>query len=305
MNNINYESRYSCHKIINNYPWPILIDLHLHTTKSDGNLTPSQLIKFVDTTDLQVISITDHDNINGINEAEKEVSIRKNLTLINGIELSTKYKDKEIHLLGYFIDTKSKLLKNKLDEIKEGRIEFSKKILYILEQKNIFLSWDKIFASTSGIIGRPHIAKAMIEKKYVSSINEAFEKYLNDENIMNIKRFSINTYDAIEIIQGSGGISSIAHPKSIIDFDSELKGFVDTGLSGIEVYAEKYQPKTQNFFMELCKKYNLIPTGGTDYHANMTSNEMTPGMNGPPYEIFGILKDRARSIHKKNIGQKI
>tara|TARA_Y100000748_G_scaffold304044_1_gene311471 strand:+ start:3008 stop:3400 length:393 start_codon:yes stop_codon:yes gene_type:complete len=119
MKNINYESRYSYHKTVNNYSWPILLDLHLHTTKSDGNLTPSQLIKLVDKTDLKVISITDHDNINGLIEAEKEVNARKNLTLINGIELSTKYNDKEIHLLGYFIDIKSKKLKNKIKEIKE------------------------------------------------------------------------------------------------------------------------------------------------------------------------------------------
>jgi len=301
----NYDSRYSNHKIITNYSWPIQIDLHLHTTKSDGNLTPSQLIKLIDKTNLKIISITDHDNISGLEEARKEVDLRKNLNLINGIELSTINNKDEIHILGYFIDVNSKKLTNKIQELKMQRIESSKKIIAFLREKNIFLSWEEIYLNTSGIIGRPHIARAMIKQKYVNSINEAFEKFLNDENIKNIKKYKMNTFDAINLIQDCGGLAVIAHPKSISNLSTQIEKLVDAGLSGIEVYAEKYENITQNHFLKLCKKYNLIPTGGTDYHANNHENEMMPGMNGPPYSTYENLIEKAKSIHGNNIGQQI
>ena len=305
MNYQNYDSRYSIHKITTNYSWPIQIDLHLHTTKSDGNLTPSQLIKLIDKTNLKIISITDHDNINGLEEARKEVDLRENLTLINGIELSTTNNKDEIHILGYFIDVHSKKLIDKIKELKMQRIESSKKIISLLKKKNIFLSWEEIYSKTSGIIGRPHLARAMIKQNYVKSINEAFEKYLNDETIKNIIKYKINTFDAIRLILDAGGLPVIAHPKSINSLNNQIDKLVDAGLSGIEVYAEKYGQITQSYYLKICEKYNLIPTGGTDYHANNQKYEMMPGMNGPPYSTYEMLIEKAKSIHGKNIGQKI
>ena len=150
MNYQNYDSRYSDHKIITNYSWPIQIDLHLHTTKSDGNLTPSELIKLIDRTNLKVISITDHDNINGLEEARKEVNLRENLTLINGIELSTINNKDEIHILGYFIDVHSKKLINKIEELKMERIESSKKIISLLKKKIYFYHGKKYILKQVG-----------------------------------------------------------------------------------------------------------------------------------------------------------
>tara|TARA_Y100001936_G_scaffold243596_1_gene282723 strand:+ start:15906 stop:16823 length:918 start_codon:yes stop_codon:yes gene_type:complete len=305
MNYQNYDNRYSDHKIITNYSWPIQIDLHLHTTKSDGNLTPSQLIKLIDRTKLKIISITDHDNISGLEEARKEVDLRENLNLINGIELSTINNKDEIHILGYFIDVNSKKLIEKIKEMKIQRIESSKKIVNFLRKKNIYLSWEEIYSNTNGIIGRPHIARAMIEQNYVKSINEAFEKYLNDENIKNIKKYKMNTLDAINLIQDSGGLAVIAHPKSISNLNTQIEKLVDAGLAGIEVYAEKYEQMTQSYYLKICEKYNLIPTGGTDYHANNQQYEMMPGMNGPPYSTYEKLIEKAKNIHGNNIGQKI
>ena len=139
----------------------------------------------------------------------------------------------------------------------------------------------------------------MIKQNYVNSVNEAFEKYLNDENIKNMKKYKINTFDAIRLILDAGGLPVIAHPKSINSLNNQIDKLVDIGLSGIEVYAEKYGEMTQSYYLKICEKYNLIPTGGTDYHANNQKYEMMPGMNGPPYSTYEHLIEKAKSIHGK------
>ena len=154
----------------------------------------------------------------------------------------------------------------------------------------------------NGTVGRPHIAQIMKSKGYFDTTTEAFEKILSNKKIINIKREKINSIDAIDLITQSGGISILAHPRSIKNLEKILPMFVNKGLAGIEVYSEKLTRETLESLKKLSEKYNLIPTGGSDYHARNEPNEIQPGMNGPPPHTPKKLFTKAFEIHGANIG---
>ena len=168
--------------------WPVEIDLHLHTTASDGTLTPNQLIEQISKTSLRIIAITDHDATIGSDQAIQAASTHKNLTVIPGIELGTATDDSELHMLGYFIDTSDMKLQSRLKQFRSERIQSARATVDRLASINRPVSWQRVMELAGGSIGRPHIARAMIEAGHVKTIAEAFDRFICEKGIARVPR---------------------------------------------------------------------------------------------------------------------
>lgn len=278
------------------------IDLHLHTTASDGTLTPKQLIEQISKTSLRIIAITDHDAIIGSDQAIQAASTHKQLTVIPGIELGTATDDSELHLLGYFIDSSNIKLQSTLEQFRTERIQSARATVDRLAAINRPVSWQRVLELAGGSVGRPHIARAMIEAGHVETIAEAFDRFIGEKGIARVPRPKLHPIDALEIIHSAGGIAAIAHPRTVNHLSNIVKQLVDAGLAGIEVYAEKYRGDRINTYLDIATRYDLVPCGGTDYHGLGTKNESTPGTNGPPSDTASKLLARAIDKHSSNVG---
>ena len=267
----------------------VKVDLHLHTTYSDGALTPSELVQLALKNNLEIISITDHDCTDGVDEAVF-ASLDKNLTVIPGIELNTDTEDGEIHVLGYFIDYQNKDLQKLLIECRNSRVERARIMVERLNSLGINIQWTRVEELAGyGAIGRPHIANAMLEIKSIKTFQEAFEKYIGRNGIAYIERFRLNVFEAVKTIQQYGGIPVLAHPGYIKNLDNLLPILIESGLKGLEVFYANYDTNTINKLKNIASKYGLIPCGGSDYHGIKTKTEKLPGTFGPPIDSVNKL----------------
>ena len=295
------ESRYNLLVKPKSPKWKITNDLHLHTSISDGNITPNDLIKQISKTDINCISITDHDITEAIDEC-KEISIKKNITVIPGVEISTSFQKNDIHILGYFIDYKNLELQRSLSLLRESRKNSILKTIKILQNTGFKISEQEVNNIAKGTIGRPHIAQILKSKGYFNTTTDVFEKILTNKKIVNITRKKIDTLHSINLINQAGGIAVLAHPRSIKDLEKVMPTFVENGLGGIEVFSEKHEDKTLNYLKMISEKYNLVATGGSDYHGRNEPNEIMPGMNGAPPETPHLLLSKPLEFHGSKIG---
>ncbi len=282
--------------------WRVEVDLHLHTTASDGTLTPKQLVDQIAKTTLRVIAVTDHDSTNGVAEVIESAKSYPQLTVITGIELGTATIDSELHLLGYFIDIDNPNLQTRLDQFRSERVDAARAMVHRLTEIKRPVSWERIVELASGSVGRPHIARAMVEAGHVATIAEAFERFIGEKGIARVPRPKLHPVEALELIHQAGGVGVIAHPRTVNNLDSTVKVLVDAGIVGIEVYAEKYASYRRDSYLDIATRYDLVPCGGTDYHALGAQNETTPGTNGPPPDTAAMLLARAKRMHGANIG---
>jgi len=282
--------------------WPVEVDLHLHTTASDGTLTPTQLINQIADTSLRIVAVTDHDSTNGVEEATEAADSHPHLTVVPGIELGTESDDSELHLLGYFIDVTSQNLQTKLEQFRLERVDVAKAMVAKLEQIKRPVSWERVVEMASGSVGRPHIARAMVEAGHVQTVAEAFDRYIGNDGVARVPRPKLHSVAALEMIHGAGGIGAIAHPRTVNRLAPLVKELAEAGLAGIEVYAEKYSSGRRDSYLDFATKYDLVPSGGTDYHALGAKNETKPGTNGPPPDTVSKLLQRAKKMHGENIG---
>ena len=249
-------------------------DFHLHTTASDGSMTPTQVIDWAKRTGLDVVAITDHDTVNGVDEAIKrgeEVGVK----VLVGIEISS-FSNCEIHILGYNFDYKNPVFKEELAKIQDMRKKRNGAILRRLNELGKPLS----FTEEMEGVGRLNMAKEMVERGYVKDINEAFEKYLGPKGqaYQEIKRTT--PMDAVKLIKKYGGIASLAHPKKYLldkKLDLLVGGLKAHGLDGIEVEYPRYTDYDKSEFSKIARKYGLIITGGSDFHGDEDKDfQVTP-----------------------------
>jgi len=265
-------------------------DLHLHTTRSDGNLSPSELIELVKKTSLQIVSITDHDSTDGIEEAIQAGSDAPNLQIIPGIELGTDIPGTEVHILGHWIDPTDATLQEHLKEFRTGRETRARQTVEKLATFGINVDIDRVFEIAKGAVGRPHIAQAMVENGYITYPQQAFEKYLGKNGLAYVSRNAFSLFEAIALIINAKGVATLAHPRETKNVDSLLPDMVEAGLGGIEIYYKEYSQSDKARFLALADRYNLIALGGTDYHAFGTPGEIIPGTVGPPQSEVEKLK---------------
>ena len=244
-------------------------DLHIHTDASDGTESPAQVVYLAKIAGLKAIAITDHETTLGIVPA-LEAGRRLSLEVLPGVEMSTEHNGREIHLLGYLMDYKNPVFLSFLEVLKQKRKERVEKIAARLRDLGIQVTLDQILAAAGkGSVGRPHVARVLIKSGLVMSIADAFEQYLGTGRPAYVSRFRYSTSEAIQLIREAGGVTVLAHP--VIDkSENFIPEFVKEGLQGLEVYYPGHSPETINRFLEICRLYNLIFTGGSDFHGDQT-----------------------------------
>ncbi len=271
------------------------IDLHLHTSASDGCFTPEELVGIAARRGLKAIAITDHDTVAGIKPALEAAKKYPELTVISGIELSTHAPGSELHLLGYFIDHHNPELVSVLKNMYSDRQIRARAMVEKLNDLGINLGWQQVchIAGDSNV-GRPHIALALMEAGYIKSFDEAFELYLAQGKPGYVERFKITPAEAVELVLKSGGLPVMAHPLTVADYPVVAAELSTAGLEGLEVYYKDFTLEERRDLFVLSQKLNLIATGGSDYHGIDDSIEMLPGEAGVPEAVLDDLIKRAR-----------
>lgn len=259
-----------------------LIDLHTHTTASDGQYTPSEVISMAEKNKLKAIAITDHDTVKGLSEIDYN---NPNILIIPGIELTVKRKKGRMHILGLNIDYNNKELNDYLITIKENNRHNLRNIINYLTEHNIVLNKDdieKIFQKQTNV-GRPDVAKLLIKEGYVTSVQEAFDKYLVEAFNQTRKNNVGFSYDTIiKLILDANGIPILAHPNSLElsneEFELLIKDMIDKGLQGLEIYHSNMTQEEREYYMSIAQKYNLLYSGGTDFHGEKVKTDIKIGL---------------------------
>lgn len=244
-------------------------DLHVHTTKSDGSLTPREVVRWAKNKGLDVMAITDHDSVAGLDEGRDEAK-KLGIKFVGGIEFST-YSICEIHILGYNIDYKNPDFVQELQKVKDLRKERNVRIGQKLQDLGIKLDID--FESDG--LGRMNMARELVKKGYCTDINDAFEKYLRPGAKAYCEAKRLTPVEAVKLIKKYGGFASVAHPKKyLLDkrLDILLGGLKQFGLDGMELNYPSHNEQDRRNFSELMKKYRLLPTGGSDFHGDEDKN---------------------------------
>jgi predicted metal-dependent phosphoesterase TrpH len=273
---------------------PALVDLHLHTTASDGRLAPEDLVKLLVERGVRVAAITDHDSTEGLEAAVLEARRHAELELIYGVELGAVLPDPDgdVHMLGYFLNIDDPSFQSALITFREGRVERARGMVQNLVRLGFEIEWERVIElAQGGAIARPHIAWALVEKGYFQSIQEAFDQCLGDEGIAYVDRTKLTTDKAIDMIRSAGGVAVLAHPaRYVSNLETHLPALKRSGLAGMEVYYKDYNIEEVSWLQRLCYQYDLVPCGGSDYHAMETPDEMLPGTVGPPMASITRLK---------------
>ena len=277
------------------------VDLHLHTTFSDGRLTPTQMVDLVASRGLKYVSITDHDSTEGLTETLAAAGAHPGLTVIPGTELSTEGPKGEVHMLAYYVDPGDIELQRTLADFRKKREERGKLMVERLTGLGMPISWDRVLElADGGAVGRPHVARAMIERKYVATIQEAFDKYLGRKGPAYAERDKMTPQESIAIALKAGALPVLAHPTYIEDLDTLLPLLREAGLVGMEVYYKGYGRQQVDHLRRLADIYGLVPCGGSDYHANAETGEVEPGFVGPPRSTI----ERLAALKAKGSGAK-
>ena len=253
------------------------VDLHAHTTHSDGTFTPAELIKLANEKNLTAIAITDHDITSGIEEAIS-YSHKSGIKVVPGVELSVNYNlpgKGHLHILGLFIDPRHPLLNKSLQNLREERLKRNQKILDRLKELGKPVSRDDLNSEAGiGTVGRPHIAAVMLKKGYVKNIREAFQRFLKSGAPAYFDRMRLNADQAIDLIHLAGGIAIVAHPlslgfssfKAAEEYILQLK---ITGLDGIEVYCSGQEEKIRQTMIQFARENTMVVSGGSDFHGTV------------------------------------
>ena len=285
---------------------PITVDLHMHTTASDGRLTPTELVQLAASKGLQTISVSDHDTTAGLVKAQRAVDTIPGMRLIPGVELSCDVPGGEVHMLGYFMDVDDSGFQDILTTFRKGRLARGEGMVKKLAEFGMHIEWERVLEiAGDASVGRPHVADALVEAGYFTERSDAFREYLGRNGKAYVERSKLTPPDAVKLLNDVGGVAVFAHPwferrgnepepeQSLIDTVEELKA---AGLHGMEVHYSMYDEATVDWLADVARAYDLIPCGGSDYHHSGNSKEPLPGVNGPPMESVERLEEAARRL---------
>lgn len=275
-----------------------IIDLHSHTTASDGKNTPTENVQLAIKKGLKALAITDHDTTLGIQEALNAAK-DAGFEVIPGIEISTLEKGQDIHVLGYWIDFLNEELKNELDQLTETRNLRNQMMIDRLCELGIDITAEEVYAKQTtpdGNVGRPHIAEVLIEKGIVTSMEQAFEEYLGREGKAYINPPRISPKKGVMLIQKYGGVPVLAHP-GLYDSDEIIEELVQVGLKGLEVYHPDHSAVEVEKYKRIAKGFNLVATGGSDYHGKRNGVVFHGDLGSQPVsvEVLHQLKAQKKS----------
>lgn len=248
------------------------IDLHVHTTASDGTMSPKAVVSLATMLGLKAIALTDHDTMAGLQEAGEAAELM-GISVVPGIEISSEYRGKEVHILGYFLDPEAQKLKDYMQWVGQSRKTRNEKILEKLQKKGYDITLEQLEEKFPGAtLGRPHIAQRLVELGAVSSVKEAFRRYLDTGRSCYVPRQYISFADGVKLIRDCGGVAVLAHPLQYGYGKAELEALVKTAaeakVTGMEILYTGYTQGDIQKLYDLAEKYTLLPTGGSDFHGD-------------------------------------
>lgn len=282
------------------------VDLHMHTTHSDGTLTPEELVKRAKLRNVDCIALTDHDTVSGIREA-KEAGARLGVEVIAGVEISVIFPPGTMHILGYFVDTANETLLNGLKLVQDARLKRNPMIIEKLNKLGIKITLDEVIAESGGDqIGRPHFARVLIKKGYAQDAQDAFNKFLAKGSPAYVDKRNITSETAIRMIHAAGGVASLAHPKQTKlkeakDFEAEIAKLADQGLNGLEVFSSCQSRDEAAYYKQVADRFGLITTGGSDFHGDNRPNVDLGWMGEGAclyYDTIDSLRSKTSSARK-------
>jgi predicted metal-dependent phosphoesterase TrpH len=272
-------------------------DLHIHSTTSDGRLTPAEVVKEAAKKGLRFIALTDHDTIEGIAPALAAAKSFPDLRLIPGVEISTDIPAGEVHVLGYFFDYTSRELLEKLEQFRNSRLNRAKGMVAKLDKLGIHLDWQQVEQiAGSSVMGRPHIAQAMLEKGYIDSFKQAFTDYIGRDGPAYVEREKVTPAEAVALIIKARGLAVLAHPFTAGAPEAMTIALKSAGLVGIEAYYDGYSDEEIEQLVSLAKKHNLITTGGSDFHGLDSTETAIGGIDLPLASVEELIA-KAKQIN--------
>lgn len=266
------------------------IDLHAHTTASDGLLSPEALVQLACDAGVTVLAVADHDSTASV-DAAVAAGKRLGVEVIPAVEINTDVDEFEVHVLGYYIDHAQRWFQEFLAELRDGRENRASKMVEKLNDLGIPIDYARVRAMAEGAVGRPHVARALIEVGAVRTTEEAFQKYIGRAGPAYVERMKVTPEDAVRVILRAGGIPVLAHPGWGVR-DELLPPLVEAGLEGLEAYYPDHTPAMTAHFLDLAARYHLLVTGGTDFHGGDVATRAGIGSQYVPIEAVEGLKAR-------------
>jgi predicted metal-dependent phosphoesterase TrpH len=258
------------------------IELHCHSAASDGTYSPAQVAGMAAAGGVRVLALTDHDTTAGIAEAVA-VAARLGMTLIPGVEVTCSVERGEVHLLGYFVSVENADFQAKLSHLRTGRDMRGRAIVAKLSELGVPVRWERVkVLAGDGAVGRPHIARAMIEVGAATSVNDAFNRYLSRGRPAYVERQRLTPVEAVRLVRAAGGVPVLAHPRSVSNLEGTLAEMIPAGLLGMEAYYGAYTPEERGGLADIAASHHLITTVGSDFHGDDHGGTVIGGTPGPP-----------------------
>ena len=269
------------------------VDLHTHTTASDGTLPPEALVREAVRHGVRVLAVTDHDSTEGLPAALAEARRQPPLEIVPGLEINCDVPGAEVHVLGYCVDWEAAWFQAFLREQRAERRARVVRIAGRLAELGMPIDADEVFALVQeGAAGRPHVARVMVARGYVKSVREAFDRYLHAGGPAHVPRRRLTPAEAVGVIRRARGVPVLAHP-GLADQDELVPGLVAAGLEGIECYYPEHSAARTAHYVDLCREHGLVATGGSDFHGPRTGRTNPPGSPAVPLAVWEALKERA------------
>lgn len=251
------------------------VDMHLHSTHSDGSDTPNELMTLACESGCQYVALTDHDTVSGVAEAQAAAT-ENGLTLLRGLEVSVPRPMGTFHVLIYLRDEGGSEIEQALSSLQEGRARRNRELITEIQSDGIDITWEQVIAKApGGNVGRPHFAAAMVEAGLASTIQDAFERFLGKGARYYVPKAGLDIDSLLELCHASGAVACVAHPLSLSLGPAELEEFIGElahkGLRGLECHYSRYSLAERTALAELASSKSLIPTGGSDYHGSFKS----------------------------------
>jgi predicted metal-dependent phosphoesterase TrpH len=272
------------------------VDLHSHTTASDGALSPRDLVKLAARHGVRVLAVTDHDSVSGLAEAIDEAA-KHGIEIVPGLEINCDVEGAEIHVLGYCVDWQAEWFEAFLAGQRAERTARVHRMVERLAELGVPVTAEEVFAiCKEGSPGRPHVAQAMVKRGYVKSVREAFDRYLRTGGPANVPRRRLTPVEAVAVIRRAHGVPVFAHP-GLADRDAMIPELVQAGLAGIETYYPEHSAGQIEAYRAICRQHDLVATGGSDYHGSHTGRANTLGHPHVPLDVWEGLKARAQRLN--------
>ncbi|MCA1645536.1 MAG: PHP domain-containing protein [Chloroflexi bacterium] len=277
-----------------------MLDLHLHSTVSDGRKSPADLVKFAHAHGVTTMALSDHDSTDGVDEAQR-VGAELGVRVIPAVELSTDLPGASIHILGLFLDHTDPAFQTVVAGFREARLTRAEQMVDALARVGAPIRLERVFEiAGEGSVGRPHIAEALLEAGHIQSINEAFDRFIGRGGPAYFEGFRLEPAAGVRLIHSVGGLASWAHPNELDgkDWRDFLPAVLAAGIDGLEAYYSKdYGPDYPRLMLEACQAHDLVPTVGSDFHGFGTL-AVPPGAVASPSDLLERLESRVAQLQR-------